>query len=253
MIKVGISACFFHADPLRPVFKGKTLQYIEQSMAHWINSMGALAYMLPSPGDPITVDDLATNMDGLILHGGADISPKSYGEEPIRPEWAGDRIRDLFELELYWAFRKQEKPVLGICRGAQLINVAHGGNLYQDIQYQNSNALTHRNWEIYDQNFHSIDIVPDSQFQSLFPKLSQAKVNSIHHQGIQVLGKGLQVEARSCKDGIIECIRLCHDTAYARGIQWHPEFHAQSDPTLLDSKPILADFLDHVQKRSPHV
>jgi len=89
-LKVGISACFFHADPNRPIFTGKTLQYVEQSIAHWVQSQGALALVIPSPngntrrGD-VTLDHYAEALDGLVLEGGSDMWPGSYGEEPLRP------------------------------------------------------------------------------------------------------------------------------------------------------------------------
>jgi putative glutamine amidotransferase len=91
--KIGISACFFHADPARPVFTGKTLQYVEQSIVHWVQSSGALAFVIPSPdgqtqrGD-VTLADYAGWLDGLVLEGGSDMWPGSYGEEPLRPDGA---------------------------------------------------------------------------------------------------------------------------------------------------------------------
>lgn len=140
MLKIGISACFFHADPKRALFKGMTLQYIEQNMAHWVMQRDALALMIPSPdgstrraGSAVTVDDYARELDALLLMGGADVCPASYGEPPLRPEWNGDRVRDDYEIALLKAFAAQGKPVLGVCRGTQIINVAHGGTLYQDI------------------------------------------------------------------------------------------------------------------------
>ena len=95
--KIGISACFMHPDKTRASFASKTLQYVEQSMAHWIMSGGALPVMVPSPmgsKTPVDVNDYADWLDGLVLHGGADVWPGSYGEEPLQDAWCGDRIRD---------------------------------------------------------------------------------------------------------------------------------------------------------------
>ena len=83
-LKIGISACFFHADPTRPIFTGKTLQYVEQSVAHWVMSSGAIAVMIPSPGGDtqrgdVTLGDYADWLDALVLEGGSDVSPTSYG------------------------------------------------------------------------------------------------------------------------------------------------------------------------------
>ena len=121
-VKVGISACFFHADPKRPIFTGKTLQYVEQSIAHWVASSGeALPVMIPSPeGDTrkgeVSLGDYADWLDALVLEGGSDVSPTSYGETPIEPKWSGDRVRDDYERALLAAFAERGKPVLGICR-----------------------------------------------------------------------------------------------------------------------------------------
>mgnify|MGYP000149055614 CR=1 FL=1 len=144
-LKIGISACFFHPDPGRKVAASKTLQFIEQSTAHWVMSLGALPFMVPAPsGDTfrgdVAVADYAQALDGIVMHGGADVWPGSYGEEPLRPEWTGDRVRDEYEMALVRAFSAAGKPVFGICRGLQLINVAFGGTLYQDISTQQPGA-----------------------------------------------------------------------------------------------------------------
>src|SRR6478609_2329728 len=173
-LKIGISACFMHADPARALFTGKTLQYVEQSIAHWIMSTGALAVMVPSPtgatqrGD-VTLDHFAQWLDALVLHGGADVSPLSYGEQPLQDKWAGDKVRDDYEIALVQAFERRGKPVFGVCRGLQLMNVAYGGTLYQDIATQVPDSLTHRDAAIYDQNFHTIDIQPGTQLAALYP------------------------------------------------------------------------------------
>ena len=139
--RIGISACFFHPDPKRPIFTGKTLQYVEQSIVHWVQSAGALAVVIPSPEGPtkrgdVSLADYVELLEGLVLEGGSDMWPGSYGETPLRPEWTGDRIRDEYEIALLRAFVDTRKPVLGICRGMQVLNVAFGGTLYQDISTQ---------------------------------------------------------------------------------------------------------------------
>src|SRR5215470_3214295 len=164
MIKVGISACFFHADPERPIFKGMTLQYIEQNMAHWVMQKNAMALMIPSPDGPtrrgsseIGVGDYAHELDALVLMGGSDVCPETYGERPLKPEWNGDRVRDDYEIALLRAFMAAGKPVLGVCRGAQVINVAFGGTLHQDIRTQVPDALGHVDHQAYDGHAHEIE------------------------------------------------------------------------------------------------
>ena len=253
-LKIGISACFFHADPTRPIFTGKTLQYVEQSIAHWVMSSGAMAVMIPSPaGDTqrgdVTLDDYADWLDGLVLEGGSDVWPGSYGETPIEARWSGDRIRDDYEKALVAAFERVGKPVLGVCRGLQLLNVAYGGTLYQDIGTQRPEARVHRDAAIYDRNFHDVEFVAGSALASLYPNMKTAKVNSVHHQGIKDLAPGFVVEATSPDDGIIEAIRrpAALGKSYIAAVQWHPEFHRAEWGTL-DDTPILNDFLRAVNE-----
>jgi putative glutamine amidotransferase len=253
MLKIGISACFFHPDPRRAVFKGKTLQYVEQEMAHWVMQKDAMALMIPSPdgesrhpGSRVTVADYARELDGVVLMGGSDVAPESYGETPLKPAWTGDRIRDDYEIALYRAFVAAKKPVLGVCRGAQVINVAHSGTLYQDIALQCSGALNHRNWDIYDRNSHATALVPGSGLARLYPGTTLIKTNSVHHQAVKDLGRELAVEAWSEPDGVVEAIRWT-GPSYVFAVQWHPEFHDRADRSFIDDTPILEDFLAHAR------
>lgn len=248
-IKIGISACFMHKDPTRAIFKGKTLLYNEESLAHWAMRLGAIAFMIPSvpEGGKTALAEYAEELDGLILHGGADVAPETYGEAPLKEEWKGDRVRDLYEMELFHAFKNIGKPVLGVCRGSQLINVALGGSLYQDIGTQVPDTLNHRDWHIYDQNFHEIEFKSGSYLEKIFGK-GKFKANSIHHQALKDIGKGLTVEAVSTDDGVIEGIKY-QGPSYVCGIQWHPEFHDDGDASLLSGDPLLKDFMAECEIR----
>ncbi|QHI98974.1 gamma-glutamyl-gamma-aminobutyrate hydrolase family protein [Xylophilus rhododendri] len=249
-LKIGLSACFQHADPSRPLFTGKTLQYVEQSIAHWLMSAGALVVMVPCPtgetarGD-VTLAHYAEWLDGVVMHGGADVWPGSYGEEPLQEAWMGDRIRDLYDLAVVEAFAQAGKPVFGVCRGLQLINVAFGGSLYQDIETQHEGALRHRDADTYDLNFHDIEIVQGTRLAGLYPGLRHSRVNSIHHQGIKRLADGFTVEAWSHPDGVPEAIRRTGGPlgGYIAATQWHPEFHRQGRHATIDDTAILHDFL----------
>ena len=249
-LRIGISACFFHADSARPIFTGKTLQYIEQSVAHWVMSTGALAVMIPDPaGDTrrgnVTLADYARWLDGLVLEGGSDVWPGSYGEQPMQESWSGDRIRDEYEQALAAAFIAERKPVFGVCRGLQLLNVAFGGTLYQDIATQRPDAGVHRDAALYDRHFHEIEFVPGTRLAGLYDGTVRARVNSVHHQAIKDLADGFVVEARSVGDGLIEAVRRPGDS-YVAAVQWHPEFHRAGSGTL-DDGAILNDFLRAVE------
>jgi putative glutamine amidotransferase len=252
-IKVGLSARLLHAPPKEMGFRNKTLQYLEQSIAHWIMAHGALVLMIPTLSSNaevsrrgISVRSYVRELDALVLQGGADVSPRSYGKEPMRAEWAGDIVRDHYEMELIHEFMAQGKPVLGICRGAQLLNVAFGGTLYQDIPTLRPDAIPHVDSELYDQLSHEIRFEPESRLELLYPGLDGGRVNSIHHQAVDRLGSDLVVDARSSVDGIIEAIRW-RGSGYAIGLQWHPEFHAAAE-SLLDSTPVMLDFLETARR-----
>ncbi len=252
-LKVGISACFFHPDPTRKSAPSKTLQWIEQSTAHWVMSLGALPFMIPAPaGDTfrgdVTLNDYAQALDGLVMHGGADVWPGSYGEEPLKPEWAGDKVRDEYEIALVKAFAAAGKPVFGICRGLQLINVAHGGTLYQDITTQKPGALVHRDAAAYDLNFHEVDIVAGTKLARLLKDEHRHKINSVHHQGIKDLAPGFTAEAFSPEDAVIEAIR-CTSGPWISAVLWHPEFHFPKHGVVDDSS-LLKDFLEAAQAAS---
>ncbi len=249
MLKIGISACFFHSEEPRRVFPGMTLQYIEQNVAHWLMQREVLALMIPSPegatrrpGSRVKLDDYAHELDALVLMGGVDMCPASYGESPLSPAWNGDRIRDDYEIALLRAFVARGKPVLGLCRGAQVINVAMGGTLYQDIATQRPDALRHRLQEIYEKNCHAASLVPGSGLAALYPGLGLFRINSVHHQALKDLGRDLEVEAWSEPDRIVEAIRW-RGPSYLLGVQWHPEFHPPGDVTWFDDTPLLDDFL----------
>ncbi len=247
-LKLGVSACFFHADDKRPIFTGKTLQYIEQSVAHWVMSQGDLAVMIPSPESSAHLDDYAQWLDGLVLMGGSDVWPGSYGEEPLDPRWNGDRIRDEYEMALARAFVAAGKPVFGVCRGLQLLNVAFGGTLLQDIPTLRPESVKHRDAGLYDQLFHPLSIEPGTRLAQLYEGRLQPTVNSVHHQGIKDLAPGFVVEARCPTDNMIEAVRLQRSDAWVAAVQWHPEFHRTTvqagtpEADLIDDAPLLADF-----------
>jgi len=247
-LRIGVSARIFHPEPGAVGLRGKTLQYLEESIAHWVMSRDVVVFMIPTVGHQgmlhpsnIRLRDYAKHLDGLLLQGGADVSPQTYAEVSARPEWPGDRVRDMYELELLHEFIESGKPVLGVCRGCQLINVAFGGTLYQDIATDVPTAGAHVS-EHYDQHRHAIHFPDGSTFASMFPGRREAIVNSIHHQAVKTLGRDLNVEAVSAGDGLIEAVRY-RRSPFVVGVQWHPEFHRAGGPELLDCTPLLDTFL----------
>jgi len=246
---IGLSPRILRQVPEELGFKGKTLQYFEQSIAHWLMSLGAMVVMIPTVErqslirrTDIAVRDYASKLDALVLQGGADIDPGLYGEERTDHTGVTDPVRDRFELELLNAFAAADKPVLGICRGMQLINVAYGGSLHQDLAATGASAFRHQRMELYDELLHEVHLSDGSWLSSIYGGVAEGRVNSIHHQGVKSLGKSLVVDARS-EDGVIECIRD-PGKAFLVGVQWHPEFHDERFPDLLPSRPLLEALVD---------
>jgi putative glutamine amidotransferase len=249
---IGVSARIYHPGAGGPPPTGvwtKTLHYLEQSVAHWLLSGGAVAVMVPAVDatsivlrSDIDLHDYAAALDGLVLQGGNDVAPESYGETPLHADWHGDRVRDRYEIELIRAFVAAGKPVFGICRGLQLLNVSFGGTLLQDIATQRPDALHHRVADKYEHHHHGIEFVPGTRLAALFPGVERATTNSIHHQGIKDLAPEFIVEARCPDDGLVEAVRW-QGPSFVAGVQWHPEFHQPGDPRTLDDRAILRDFL----------
>jgi putative glutamine amidotransferase len=254
---IGISARIYYPGsagvPLPGVFT-KTLHYLEQSVAHWVLSGGAMAVMVPAVDatsvvkrSDIDLVHYAQALDGLVLQGGNDVAPVHYGEQALHPDWEGDPVRDRYEMELIRAFVAAGKPVFGICRGLQLLNVTYGGTLLQDIPTQRPDALAHREPGKYEHHHHEVEFVPGTHLASLFPGVVRATTNSIHHQGIKDLAPDFVVEARCPQDGIVEAIRR-RGPGFVAGVQWHPEFHDPDNPATLDDTPILHDFLQAARR-----
>ena len=180
-----------------------------------INQFGGI----PRTLYPGISEDEYTDINGLLLSGGPDIDPVYYGEE--EHETADIKAdRDRLELPLFkWAIEK-DLPVFGICRGIQVMNVAIGSSLYQDIPSQFTDSLTHKILKTSDDSWHNIKIQPSSLLNQITGDTS-AEVNSRHHQSLKVIGEGFTVTAQS-EDGIVEAIED-GSKRFMLGVQYHPE------------------------------
>ena len=221
-LRIGVSSNFLHADPERPLFKGKTLQFVEERMALSIHRAGGVPLPLPDLKNEVAARGLLQMVHGLVLAGGADVSPTSYGEQPLQPSWAGDAIRDAYETQLVRIAIDMGVPVLGLCRGIQLVNVALGGTLVQDIQTLLPGKLVHRDWENYDALGHSVRLA-DGWTRGVYDGATTLEVNSIHHQALANLGRDL-VPTAWAPDEIIEAVEWIDEQTWVVGLQWHPEW-----------------------------
>ncbi len=192
--------------------------------------------VISAMGDPAQYAQMA---DGILFTGsGSDISPSIYGQTS-RGALGCDGELDDMELALFREFRKLGKPILGICRGHQLINVALGGTLIQDIPSQKTNALPHRGSSDTDNVFHKVQALPGSRMEALFGR--EFQTNSYHHQAIDTLAQGLIATAKT-EDGIIEAIE--HQTEPILAVQFHPERMIGDEQTHSPNMlPLLRHFI----------
>lgn len=200
----------------------------------YINSVynaGGIPMLIPIITDDRCAADYLDMTDGLLLSGGEDISPMLYGENPIKEVNLVSEERDYMEFGLFREALRRDMPVLGICRGIQLINAACGGTLYQDIHVQGTNILGHSPRETWrDALYHPVQIKKDSRLYSIFNS-EHLKVNSFHHQAVRTPAANFRVTAVA-PDGIIEGIED-PGKSFVVGVQWHPEDLTMKYPEFL--------------------
>jgi len=168
--------------------------------------------------------DILEALDGLLLTGGEDVDPAYYGQGRHHRIGNVDQTRDAFELALFRHAQARGLPVLAICRGIQLVNVALGGSLWQDIPSERPEALNHNPATDRDDRTHPLEIVPGSRLARAL-EATRCDVNSFHHQSIRDLAPGLLVSARA-PDGEIEGVESAGQDPWLLAVQWHPEeFH----------------------------
>ena len=178
-------------------------------------------------------------LDGLVITGGNfDINPKLYSETANGSRNMKNK-RTEFEIKIFNKFLQTSKPILGICGGAQLMNVACGGDLIQDINHSIKTTIDHEQINPRDQVSHGIDIQKNSKLHKI-TNINKIKVNSAHHQSVNTLGKNF-ISIATAPDGVIEAIEHTKHK-WCLGLQWHPEFLITSD-----DKAIIKDFVDHAK------
>ena len=164
---------------------------------------------------------ILSRVDGLLLTGGEDVDPSLYGQDRIDECGASNTARDNTEIALIRAARQLRKPLLAICRGPQVLNVALGGTLYQDIPSQIPDALPHNPRDQRSARVHEVNVEPESMIARAVGD-TRLSVNSLHHQSVRDVAPGLRVTATS-PDGVVEGVESADDEWWVMGIQWHPE------------------------------
>lgn len=194
-----------------------------------IRRCGATAVLLPATLDEAMLRRQLSMVDGVLLTGGGDVAPYLYDEEPEPNLGSVDSKRDQYELLLVNMAQRYLKPVLGICRGMQVINIACGGSVYQDLADAKTSCLQHCQIAACHEGTHSVKIVKDTALYGLLG--DKILVNSFHHQAIKRIAAGFTVTALAA-DGIIEGIER-KSPAPLMGVQWHPERMIDTDERML--------------------
>jgi putative glutamine amidotransferase len=200
-----------------------------------IMDVGGVPWMIPLIHEHLdTLREIYSHLDGLLIPGGVDMDPSTYGEARTPLCGVLDPARDATELQLTRWSIADGKPVLGLCRGAQVINVAMGGTLYQDIAAELPGADPH---DLYPTKgfarthlAHPVDLAPGTRLREAFG-VPTAPVNSMHHQSVKRLGDGLVVSAIA-PDGVIEAVEVADPSKFAVGVQWHPEVFERHEPAV---------------------
>lgn len=184
-----------------------------------MQQVGAVPLII-APMNQDTIESILDTVDGICLSGGPDLDPSTYGAKPHGMLGPTEFATDSFEIALARAADARGVPILAICRGAQVVNIARGGTLHQHIPDVYGEGLQHRQTELGHHTSHTVTVEQDSLLARTLGTLN-AEVNSFHHQSVEELGLGLRVSARS-PDGIIEGIEAV-DRDFVLGVQWHAE------------------------------
>lgn len=199
--------------------------YAGRAYVRTLHRVGAEAVILPAPesGFAERAAGLLERIDGLVLAGGIDIDPAAYGGE-WPPAQTPDPPRDALERELAIGAIERDVPVLGICRGMQIINIAYGGTLHRDVEHEEVEPVTEDGFA--GVRRHRVELDPGSRVRAAFDR-PEVEVYCLHHQAPDLIGAGLTVTARAT-DGMVEALELEDDGRFCLGVQWHPEQMADS-------------------------
>lgn len=193
--------------------------FISEKFINSIECGGGIPLILPHVNDIKDIRAQVEICDGIMLCGGMDIHPIYYGEEPHEELGFVNSKEDEYQIKIARMTLNLHKPILGICRGHQLLNIVCGGTLYQDMSEVPRNTIKHDQMSKRYEPYHSVNIEKGSKLEKILG--SSTLVNSLHHQCIKELGAGLKATAYA-KDGVIEAIEM-PDRDFVMGFQWHPE------------------------------
>lgn len=202
--------------------------YVNHAYCAAVEAAGGIPIMLPVPKEPEDMEPMLDFCQGLLIPGGFDVDPKFYHEDPMPQLGTLDAEMDRFWIYAADYALKKQIPVLGICRGLQLVNVAFGGTLYQDLSMMNPQHFLHTQKQNRDYLMHEVQIDEDSRLCELLGTTS-IYTNTMHHQCVKEPGNGLRITART-RDGIPEALETADGQFIL--VQWHPEELTVSEPRM---------------------
>ncbi len=225
-------------------FRGQDWQLLAGDYVKAVELAGGTPIIIPVVDDLDSIWEFVKSLDGIIFTGGSDIDPYDYGENPDKKLGNVNPFRSRHEIELCKrVLYDTEIPILGICRGLQLINIIAGGTLYQDLESQMKGGFNH-SLSIFPKFYpsHQVQIQRESKLGKIFSR-EKMGVNSFHHQGVKDLGRGL-VASMMAEDGLAEGIELEGDR-FVVAVQWHPEAMIEKDEVYLK---LFLSFIDECRK-----
>lgn len=195
-----------------------------------LHAVGLDTFVFPLSDDAEELERLTNLCDGILLTGGHDVNPATYGAKPLNETVVWNDLRDRMDFKVISSAISQNKAILGICRGIQILNVALGGTLYQDLPTEHPSEIDHHMHAPYDKRCHEVSVVKGSPLDRLLHK-EKLVANSIHHQAVKDLAPQLKAMAFST-DGLIEAVCL-PARKFVWGVQWHPEYWFRTNEDCL--------------------
>ena len=213
--------------------------YVNASYLRAVQGAGGVPVLLPPHLDDGAREELCRRIHGLVLTGGGDLDPRRFGEEPHATVYDVSAARDALELGLTRSALDSELPLFAICRGIQVLNVALGGTLYQDIPSELPTEITHSQKARRQERTHAVTVSGETRLADVLGA-HEITVNSFHHQSIRKLGSGLR-EVAWAPDGVIEGVEMPDAPVLVLGVQWHPEDLVDVDPAAANLFRALVD------------